>query len=72
MELDNTPGQRVWACRKAAWAIEDLPVLAGQARGAGCGVIYRQMGPLREGLEGIQNTGPRLAEVVEVLLYEWT
>jgi DNA repair photolyase len=24
MELDNAPGQRVWAYRKAAWAIEDL------------------------------------------------
>ena len=24
MELDNAPGQRVWAYRKAAWATEDL------------------------------------------------
>ena len=24
MERDNAPGQRVWAYRKVAWAIEDL------------------------------------------------
>jgi hypothetical protein len=30
------------------------------------GLIYRQMG--RKGLEGIENLGPRLAEVVEGLL----
>jgi len=37
LELDNAPGQRVWAFRKAAWAIVDLPVLAGQARGTRLG-----------------------------------
>jgi hypothetical protein len=36
MELDNAPGQRVWAYRKAAWAIEDLE--------QDVGLIYRQMG----------------------------
>ena len=57
-ELDNAPGQRVWAYRKAAWAIEDLE--------QDVGLIYRQMG--RKGLEGIENVGPRLAEVVERLI----
>jgi DNA repair photolyase len=58
MELDNAPGQRVWAYRKAAWAIEDLE--------QDMGLVYRQMG--RKGLESIENVGPRLAEVVEGLL----
>jgi len=58
MELDNAPGQRVWAYRKAAWAIEDLE--------QDVGLIYRQMG--RKGLESIENVGPRLAEVAEHLL----
>jgi hypothetical protein len=60
MELDNAPGQRIWAYRKAAWAIEDLE--------QDVGLIYRQMG--RKGLEGIENVGPRLAEVVEGLISE--
>ena len=62
MELENAPGQRVWACRKAAWAIEDLE--------QDVGLIYRQMG--RKGLESVPNVGPRLAEVVENLPHEWT
>jgi DNA polymerase/3'-5' exonuclease PolX len=60
LELDNAPGQRVWAYRKAAWAIEDLE--------QDVGLIYRQMG--RKGLEGIENVGSRLAGVVEGLLAE--
>jgi hypothetical protein len=58
LELDNAPGQRVWAYRKAAWAIEDLE--------QDVGLIYRQMG--RKGLESIPNVGQRLAEVLEGLL----
>jgi DNA polymerase/3'-5' exonuclease PolX len=58
MELDNAPGQRVWAYRKAAWAIEDLE--------QDVGLIYRQMS--RKGLETIEDVGPRLARVVEDLL----
>ena len=46
----------------AAWAIEDLE--------QDVGLIYRQMG--RKGLEGIENVGPRLAEVVEDLISEST
>jgi DNA repair photolyase len=62
LELDNAPGQRVWAYRKAAWAIEDLE--------QDVGLLYRTMG--RKGLEGIENVGPRLAEVVEDRISEWT
>jgi hypothetical protein len=58
MELDNAPQQRVWACRKAAWAIEDTE----QNRA----LIYRAMG--KKGLESIENVGPRLAELVEALI----
>ena len=60
LELDNAPGQRVWAYRKAAWAIEDLE--------QDVGLIYRQMG--RKGLESIENVGPRMAEAVERVLGE--
>jgi len=60
LELDNAPGQRVRAYRKAAWAIEDLE--------KDVGLIYRQMG--RKGLEGVENVGPRLAEVVGDLINE--
>jgi DNA polymerase/3'-5' exonuclease PolX len=59
-ELDNAPGQRVWAYRKAAWTIGDTP--------QDLGLINRQM--LVKGLEGIENIGPRLAEVVEGLVGE--
>jgi len=58
MELDNASQQRVWAYRKAAWAIEDTP--------QDLGLIYSQMG--RKGLESIENVGARLAEVVEELI----
>jgi DNA polymerase/3'-5' exonuclease PolX len=62
MELDNAPGHRVWAYRKAAWAIEALRVEQD------VGLIYGQMG--RKGLESIENVGPRLAEVVVGLMSE--
>jgi hypothetical protein len=61
MELNGEPSRRVWAHRKAAWAIEDTP--------QDLGLIYRQMG--RKGLESIQNVGPQLALVVERLLKGW-
>ncbi len=61
MELQDEPSRRVWAYRKAAWAIEDTE--------QDLGLIYRQMG--RKGLESIENVGPRLAEVVEDLLLGW-
>ena len=61
MELAGEPNHRVWAYRKAAWAIEDTP--------QDLGLIYRQMG--LKGLESIQNVGPRMALVVESLLKAW-
>ena len=62
MQLENAPGQWAWAYRKGAWAIEDLE--------QDVGLIYRTMG--RKGLEGIENVGPRLAEVVEGRISKWT
>ena len=61
MELNREPNHRVWAYRKAAWAIEDMP--------QDLGLVYRQMGG--KGLESIQNVGPKLAQVVERLLRGW-
>jgi DNA repair photolyase len=58
MELENASNQRVWAYRKAAWAIEDLE--------QDVGLIYRQMG-LR-GLESIPNISHQLAKEIEMLL----
>jgi len=62
MELDGEASHRVWAYRKAAWAIEDTE--------QDLGLIYRTMG--RKGLESIENVGPRLAEIVEGLIKEYT
>jgi DNA polymerase/3'-5' exonuclease PolX len=58
MELAGEPNHRVWAYRKAAWAIEDTP--------QDLGLIYRSMG--RKGLESIENVGPSMAKVIEALL----
>jgi len=58
MELDNAPGQRIWAYRKAAWAIEDLE--------QDVGLIYGQLG--RKGLESIENVGPQIAGVLEAFI----
>jgi DNA repair photolyase len=58
LELRGEPQERVWAYRKAAWAIEDLE--------QDVGLVYRQMGC--KGLESVENVGPRLAAVVEGLL----
>ena len=62
MELEGEPKHRVWAYRKAAWAIEDTP--------QDLGLIYRPMG--RKGLESIENVGPKMAGVVEDLIDEST
>ena len=58
--------KQVWACCKAAWATDALCVEQDVR------LIYRQMGPLREGLEGIDHVGPRPAAAIEGLLHEWT
>jgi DNA repair photolyase len=60
MELEGEPSRRVWAYRRAAWAIEDTEQDLGQ--------VYRQMG--HKGLESIENVGPRMAELIEGLLDE--
>lgn len=62
MELHGEPCRRVWAYRKAAWAIEDTL--------QDLGLIYRQVGC--KGLENIVNVGPRLATVIEHLIQTWT
>jgi hypothetical protein len=58
MELNGEPSRRVWAYRKAAWAIEYTP--------QDLGLIYRQMGV--KGLECIDNLGPKMAGIIEDLI----
>jgi DNA repair photolyase len=60
MELRGEPSQRIWAYRKAAWAIEDTP--------QDLGLIYRTMG--RKGLESIENVGPKMAGAIEKQIEE--
>ena len=55
MELEGQPGHRIWAQRKAAWAIEDLE--------QNIGLVYRRMG--LKGLQTIPGVGPALARVIE-------
>jgi DNA repair photolyase len=54
MELEQASTQRIWAYRKAAWAIEDLE--------QDVRLIYRQMG--QKGLESIPNVGASLAHQI--------
>ena len=58
MELDEAPQQRIWAYRKAAWAVEDTE--------QDIGLIYRTMG-LR-GLQSIRDVGTEMAGEVARLL----
>ena len=58
LELDEAPAQRVWAYRKAAWAVEDTE--------QDIGLVYRTMG-LR-GLQSIRDVGPEMAGEIERLL----
>ena len=58
MELHGESSQRVWAYRKAAWAIEDLEQEIG--------LVYRTMG--LKGLQSIRDVGPTMAAEVEKLL----
>ncbi len=55
LELEGAPRQRVWAYRKAAWAIEDLP--------HDVGLVYRQLG--LKGLRDIPAVGASLAPIIE-------
>ena len=61
MELNGEPGHRLWAYRKASWAIEDLEQEVG--------LVYRTLG--LTGLASIKNVGPRLAREIELKLKEW-
>jgi len=58
LELNTTPTERVWAYRKAAWAIEDLD--------QDIGLVYRTLG--LKGLQSIQNVGSSLARIVEQII----
>jgi len=60
MEIHQEPGYRIWAYRKAAWAIEDLE--------QDIGLIYQTMG--LKGLKNIPNVGPLLGEKIEKMLVE--
>lgn len=58
MELNSEPNFRIWAYRKAAWAIEDLE--------QDVGLIYKTMG--LKGLYSIPNIGDELGRVITDLL----
>jgi DNA repair photolyase len=60
LEIERAPSQRVWAYRKAAWAVEDLE--------QDIRLVYRQMG--LKGLESIPEVGPRLARQIESYIPE--
>jgi hypothetical protein len=60
LELDGAPQQRVWAFRKAAWAIEDLE--------QDVGLIFRTLG--LKGLQAIPGVGPHLGHTIESMLLE--
>lgn len=60
MELQQEPDHRLWAYRKAAWAIEDLePDIR---------LIYQALG--LKGLQNITNVGNLMGEKIEKLLNE--
>ena len=61
LELENAPASRVWAYRKAAWAVEDLP--------QNIELVYRQMG--RKGLENIPEITGSLAAEIESMVQAW-
>lgn len=58
LELDDAPAYKVWAYRKAAWAIEDLE--------QDIRLVYQQLG--RKGLQSIPNVGADLAGEIETWL----
>ena len=60
IDLEGQPVQRVWAYRKAAWAVEDLE--------QDIGLVYRMLG--LKGLQSVPDIGPRLARRVEELIRE--
>ena len=58
MELDGKSLSRIWAYRRAAWAIEDLE--------QDLGLFYRMLGV--NGLEKTPGIGPDMAKVIQQLL----
>jgi DNA repair photolyase len=60
MELDCTSQYRIWAYRKAAWALEDLTESVAE--------IYAKTG--RKGLENLKDVGKSLAAEIERQLQE--
>jgi DNA repair photolyase len=58
LEIEGATPQRIWAYRKAAWAIEDLE--------QDVRLVHSQMGV--KGLESIPNVGPHLAGEIEQIL----
>jgi len=60
MELDCTSQYRIWAYRKAAWALEDLTESVAE--------IYAKNG--RAGLESLKGVGKSLANEIEYILQE--
>ena len=60
MEVSCESPRRVWAYRKAAWAIDELK--------ENVSAIYRRNGV--KGLEKIQNIGKSMSKVIEEYLQE--
>jgi hypothetical protein len=60
LEIHQEIGYRIWAYRKAAWAIEDIE--------QDVGLIYQTMG--LKGLQSIQNIGLAMGKIVETMLAE--
>jgi DNA repair photolyase len=60
LELDNASLSKIWAYRKAAWAVEDLE--------QDIALVYRSMG--RKGLESNPNVTPVMAGEIEDLLHQ--
>jgi DNA repair photolyase len=58
LQLVNAPNQRIWAYRKAAWAIEDLE--------QDIGLIYQTMG--LKGLENIPNINTQISKEIQVFV----
>lgn len=60
MELNADPVDRIWAYRKAAWAVEDMAEEIG--------LLYRAVG--LKGLQSIPNVGDKLGSIIEEYLKE--
>jgi len=58
LDLEGALASKVWAYRKAAWAIEDLE--------QDVGLLYQTMG--RKGLASLESVGPGIAAEIETML----